>query len=44
MFALQLGLQQADDAVVLELLSNGANQYRTQVTSGEPAMVTYSAA
>ena len=38
---LQLRLQQADDAVVLELLSDRSNQNRTQVASGEPGMVTH---
>jgi len=33
MTALESDLQQADDAVVLQLLANRANQYRAHVTS-----------
>ena len=39
--ALQLRLQKPDDTVVLELLSDRPNQNRTQVTSGEPGIVTH---
>src|SRR5262245_15257418 len=39
--ALKFRLQEADDAVVLELLSNRSDQNRTQETSGEPGMVTW---
>jgi CheY-like chemotaxis protein len=48
--ALELGLEQADDAIVLKLLANRANQYRAHVTSPreklrtiggkEPAIIT----
>ena len=34
--ALQADLKEPDDAIVLELLSDGPNQNRTQETSGEP--------
>ena len=37
---LQFRLQQTDDAVMLELLSNRSNQNRTHVASGEPGMLT----
>src|SRR4029079_2794397 len=40
-FPLQLCLQKPDDAIVLELLSDRPHQNRTQVASGEPAMVTH---
>jgi CheY-like chemotaxis protein len=39
MLALQLGLQKADDTVVLELLSDRPNQNRTQETSAERGIV-----
>jgi CheY-like chemotaxis protein len=39
--ALQLRLEQPDDPVVLELLSDRPYQNRTQVTSGEPGIVTH---
>lgn len=48
--ALEFGLEQANDAIVLQLLANRANQYRTHVTSPrgklrteggkEPAIIT----
>jgi len=41
MFALQLCLKKPDDAIVLELFSDRPDQNRTQVTSGEPGIVTH---
>jgi hypothetical protein len=41
---LEFRLQQANHAIVFELFSNRPNQYGTHATSGEPAMLAYSAA